>query len=119
MQGITDELDLAFLTVDFGQGPIDFQVDTAFRGTLLIGEDVFDSSRAEPAGFVDADLAADQSYEFPRFRIIFQWLGQAIDTFILVGPGKECLLGTALLSPHHLDIDCEARVVHLTPNPNW
>ena len=55
----------------------------------------------------------------PRYKVIFEWLGQEIETFILIGPGKECLVGTALLSPHRLEIDYEARTARLIPNPTW
>lgn len=119
MLGFLDELKQAFLTVDIGQGPLDFQVDTAFIGTLLVGEELFDPSEAIAAGKVQADLAATLEFEFPQYLVAFEWLGQVIEAHILIGPGKECLLGTEFLSPHRLEIDYEARTVKLIPNPNW
>jgi hypothetical protein len=189
VHGFLHELDQAFLTPDFGQGPLDFQVDTAFLGTLLVGEDLrfvrdfaqkkwplrgsrecrlqmdnckmhiancppstadgpdqVDSdnsqfavfnlqfpmagtstencrcayltaySKAVEAGTLQANLAAEQSYEFPRYEVV---LGQTIQTFILIGPGKECLLGTALLAPHRLEIDYEAGTVRLIQGASW
>ena len=37
---------------------------------------------------------------------------------ILVGPGKECLLGTDLLNPHRLEIDFRTRTVRLIGSRN-
>lgn len=34
MDGFIDELNQAFLTVDLGQGPLDFQIDTGFNGSF-------------------------------------------------------------------------------------
>ena len=38
MDGHLDERNQAFLTLDFGQGPLDFEVDTGFAGTLVVDE---------------------------------------------------------------------------------
>jgi hypothetical protein len=50
MDGFLDELDRTRLTIDFGQGPLDAIVDTAFTGALLVGEEVFNREAAAPAG---------------------------------------------------------------------
>lgn len=105
MHGYLDELDQAFLTVDFGQGPLDFLVDTGFCGSLIIGEELFDSASAIPAGPVKAELAANQEFVYDSYFVEFVWQGQDVEVQILVGPGKECLLGTILLRPHRLEID--------------
>ena len=69
MDGLIDQLNEAFLTIDFGQGPLDFQIDTGFSGTLIVGEELFDASRATPAGTIEARLAADQSWVYQRYRL--------------------------------------------------
>ena len=53
------------------------------------------------------------------YLIQFEWLGQPIQTRVLAGPGKDCLLGTALLNPHRLEIDFGQRTVHLVESPEW
>ena len=50
MVGFLDELDRTRLTIDFGQGPLDAIVDTAFTGALLVGEEVFNREAAVAAG---------------------------------------------------------------------
>ena len=119
VDGFLDEFDRAFLTVDFGQGPLDFLIDTGFFGTLLIGAEVFDSTKGVAAGPVEAALAADQRSILESFDLQFEWFGHPIEAQILVGPGKECLLGTVLLAPHRLEIDYEARTVRLVRASSW
>ncbi|HLQ43252.1 MAG TPA: hypothetical protein VK137_00870 [Planctomycetaceae bacterium] len=117
MHGYLDEFDQAFLTVDFGQGPLDFLVDTGFCGSLIIGEELFDSAETIPAGPVKAELAADQVFVYDSYFMEFEWFGQRLEVQALVGPGKECLLGTILLRPHRLEIDYRQREMRLTPTP--
>ena len=119
MDGFQDELNQAWLNLDFGQGRADFLIDTGFAGTLIIGEESFDASRAIPAGYVDSTLAAGQCYRDERFDLSFEWLEVPVRLFALVGPGIECLIGTDLLSPHHLEIDYERRTVSLHRSPDW
>ena len=119
MDGFLDELDRTRLTIDFGQGPLDAIVDTAFTGALLVGEEVFNREAAVAAGTAEAELAAEQEYEFDAYDVHFFWFGLQIEARVLVGPGKECLLGTALLTPHHLDIDYEARTVRIVRGKSW
>ena len=119
MAGYLDELDQAFLTIDIGQGPLDFQIDTGFSGTLVVSEELFDASLASPAGTIEAKLAADQTWTFQRYWLQFDWLGKSVVTRILVGPGRECLVGTELLNPHRLAIDYGKRMVDLVCNPDW
>ena len=47
------------------------------------------------------------------FFVEFDWLGQRIQTRLLLGTGTECLLGTALLAPHRLEIDYGKQTVDL------
>ena len=115
MDGFLDDPDEAFLTIDFGQGPLDFQIDTGFSGTLIVGEELFDRSQAAPAGSIEAQLAADQTWTYERYDVQFAWMGQRALVRILVGPGKECLLGTEMLNPHRLEIDYGRRKVSVTP----
>lgn len=44
MAGYLDELDQAFLTIDIGQGPLVFQIDKGYSGTLVVSEELFDAS---------------------------------------------------------------------------
>lgn len=48
MDGFLDELDQAWLTVDFGHGVADFLIDTGFAGGLIIGEELFDPTKGLP-----------------------------------------------------------------------
>ena len=115
MTGHLDELDQPFLTIDIGQGPLDFQIDTAFLGTMLVGDEVFDVSHVEPAGPVLTELAGEQVTEFQSYWVRAQWLGELVDVQVLLGPGKECLLGIFMLTPHRLEIDWRQRTVELLP----
>ena len=119
MDGFLDEFDRAYLTLEPGPAPLDFEIDTGFHGTLVIGEEVFDPLAAVPVGPVEADLAGDQRCIFESYQIELVWLGQTVRVQVLVGPGKQCLLGTVLLSPHRLEIDYTERQVHLGPSPAW
>ncbi len=119
MHGFLDELHQSFLTLDIGQGPLDFLVDTGFAGTLVIGEELFDSTNAEWVGESEADLAAGQTQLFDLYEIEFLWLGQPTRTTAFVGPGKECLLGTALLNPHELQIHYRHRTIQLIVDSEW
>jgi clan AA aspartic protease len=109
----------AFITLDFGQGALDFLIDTGFDGSLVVGEELFDRSNAVSAGAITAELASDQTFQYETFLVEFEWLGQTLLTRVLVGTGKECLLGTALLEPHRLEIDYRRRTVELIPDENW
>lgn len=119
MDGYLDELDQAFLAIDFGQGPRDFQIDTGFTGTFVVGEELFDTSRATPSGTVEAALAAGRTWTFPCYDVQVDWLGQRILVRVLVGPGRDCLIGTVLLNPHRLEIDYGRRTVRLDRNQDW
>ena len=119
MDGFLDELNQAWLNLDFEQGRADFLIDTGFAGTLIIGEESFDASRAIPAGYVDSTLAAGQSYRYQRFDLSLEWLGVEVRLFVLVGPGSECLIGTDLLSPHRLEIDYQRQTVRLHRSSDW
>ncbi len=119
MDGFLDELNQAFFTIDLGQGPLDFQIDTGFSGTFVIGEELFEVPNAVPAGKVDADLAADQNQSFDSYDIVFDWLNEETQCLVLVGPGKDCLIGTAMFNPHRLEIDYGRRSVCLVQNADW
>ena len=113
MRGFIDEFGLSFVTVDFGQGPLDFMIDTGFTGTLIVGEQFFDSRRAEYAGPTDAELADEAWAEYETYYVEFDWFGETIRARILDGPGKTCLLGVALLMDRRLEIDYPASVVNI------
>ena len=119
MHGFLDELLQAFLTLDIDQGPLDFLVDTGFAGTLVIGEELFDPTHAKWIGESEAELAAGQTHMFDLYEIEFLWLGQPTRMTAFVGPGKECLLGTALLNPHELRINYHQRTVELLIDSEW
>lgn len=119
MNGFLDELDQAFLTIDYGQGELDFLVDTGFNGSLLIGDALFDPAKAKFVGTIDAELAAGQTCELRRYELSFLWLGRKIRTRILLGADKECLVGTQLLNPHRLMIDYSQRTVSLVSAADW
>ena len=119
MDGFLDELDQAWLTVDFGHGVVDFLIDTGFAGGLIIGEEYFDSTRGTPAGHIDAELAAGQHFRYPTYDIELSWFDVPIRIGVLVGPGKECLIGTYLLALHRLDIDYEQGAVKLHQGLSW
>jgi clan AA aspartic protease len=119
VDGFLDELHQAFVTLQIGRVPLDFLVDTGFAGTLVIGHELFDPTQAQWVGESEADLAAGQTHLFDLYEVEFVWLGQPTRTTIFVGPGKECLLGTALLSPHQLEINYRQRTVRLIVDSEW
>ena len=119
MDGDIDELNRVFLTVDLGHGPLDFQIDTGFNGSFVIGAELFELPNAVPKGPVIADLAADNVQSFEAFDVQFRFLDEDVLTRLLVGPGTDCLIGTAMLDPHCLEIDYGQRRVRLARNPNW
>lgn len=113
MHGFLDELHQSFLTLDIGQGPLDFLVDTGFAGTLVIGEELLDPTNAEWVGESEADLAAGQTQLFDLYEIEFLWLGQPTRTTAFVVQKKvSAWYGTAQfprtpnqLSPSNHSID--------------
>ena len=58
MDGHLDTTNMAWLLLDLGDEPLDFLVDTGVQGTVVVGEDVFDTSKANWAGDTEAMLAA-------------------------------------------------------------
>lgn len=38
---------------------------------------------------------------------------------VMIGPGKECLLGTALLAQHRIDFDYRNLLVKLLVDADW
>ncbi len=120
VQGFLDETNRALLTVDFGQGPLDLVIDTGFDGAFLVGEEFFDESKAVAhAGHIFADLASDQALQYDAWFVEFAWMGEETRTRVMVGPGTDCLIGTALLEPHRLEIDYEKRTVDLIRGSSW
>ena len=119
MQEFLEPDNQALVTLDFGQGPLDFLIDTGFNGTLIVGEEILDTSHLIPLGTMQAELASQQSFEYLRDAVSFEWFGEELLTEVLVGAGQECLIGTALLNPHRLEIDYEHRTVQLTQGSNW
>ena len=118
MNGFLDESNDAFLTFDFGQGELEFLVDTGSSGSLVVGEYYFDASKASFVGHVEVGLAAGQTQEYARYEMTFTWFARPINKRILVGPGKECIVGTELFNPNRLEIDYSKRTVRLTPSSN-
>jgi predicted aspartyl protease len=89
-----DEINQAFLTLDFGQGELDFLVDTGFVGTLVVGEELFDAGHPTPDGYAEAELAAGQTFVFPCYFVEFEWFGRSIR--VRVG-GREMAAASARL----------------------
>lgn len=119
MNGFLDELDQAFLTIDCGQGELDFLVDTGFSGSLLIGNAFFEPAQAIYVGTIDAELAAGQTCELLVYELCFRWLGREIIARVLQGADNELLVGTQLLNPHRLEIDYSKRTVSLVSAAHW
>ncbi|MEZ6063585.1 MAG: hypothetical protein R3C19_24815 [Planctomycetaceae bacterium] len=120
MRGFLDDNNAAFLTVDFGQGPMHFQIDTGFDGALAVGDGLFDPSKTlGHAGDVIADLAASQVFRYDAWFVEFVWMEEETRTRVLVAPGTDCLIGTALLTPLRLEIDYEQRTVELMRGKSW
>ena len=119
MHAFLDHDNQAFLTFDCGQGPLDYLIDTGFNGSLIIGEEVFDPTNAIPAGAMTTELASHQSFQYQTYLLAFDWFGQELITRIMVGAGKECLIGTALLNPHRLEIDYGSQSVKLIHGASW
>lgn len=119
MHGFLDELDQAFLTVQLGDTPLDFQIDTGFSGTLIVGDELFDPACGTPVGPMKAELADEHIARYDGYMVVVNWFDEPTLVQVLVGPGKVCLLGTDMLKPHRLEIDYGVRTVELTRNPNW
>lgn len=120
MRGLLDEVNRALLTIDCGLGPIDFVIDTGFDGSLIVGDELFEPTDAcRQVGHVIADLAAEQVFAYEAWLVQFNWMGEDTQTRVLVGPGTDCLIGTALLEPHRLEIDYEKRTVELIRGSTW
>ncbi|MBM80546.1 MAG: hypothetical protein CMJ78_08130 [Planctomycetaceae bacterium] len=119
MDGHLDSTNAAWITIELSNGPLDFLIDTGFQGTLIIGEDVFDSGNAEWAGETHADLAAGQSWTYTEYFIEIERFGEPVKVQALVGPGSECLVGTDILAPHNLDIDYRTGKVQLIKSVDW
>lgn len=119
MRGFLDELDQSFLTVQLAGMPLDFQIDTGFSGTLIVGEELFDPSCGIPAGDMKAELADEHITLYQTFKVVVNWFDEPTRVRILVGPGKACLLGTDMLKPHRLEIDYDERTAELIRNPKW
>jgi hypothetical protein len=64
-------------------------------------------------------IAVKDHFQYETYLLEFEWLGQHLLTRILVGAGKECLIGTALLNPHQLTIDYETRSIDLRRGKSW
>jgi len=113
VDGFLDGFSAAYLTVDFGQGPLDFLIDTGFNGALVVGEEFFDPTNAVSAGIVHADLATEDQYAYPTFMVQFAWFGEIIEVRVMIGPGTTCLLGVALFDERRLEIDYVAKTVRV------
>jgi predicted aspartyl protease len=119
MEGHLDATNVAWLPVELPNGRIDFMIDTGFRGTLIVGEELFDPSQADWAGELQADLAAGQSWMYLTYLVEVLWHSELTRIEVLIGPGTECLIGTDLLHPHRLEIDYHHRSVQLLMNEDW
>ena len=119
MHGFLDELDQSFLTFQLGGVPLDFQIDTGFSGTLIVGEELFDPTCGTPAGAMKAELADEHIAMYETFKVIVNWFDEPTQVRVLVGPGKLCLLGTDMLKPHRLEIDYGLQTAELIRNPAW
>jgi hypothetical protein len=72
-----------------------------------------------PLRTVEAELAAGQICVDPSFVSRSRCLGLDAEIEILVGPDRECLLGTDLLNPQRLEIDFRTRTVRIISDKHW
>ena len=91
MQGYLDERNQAFLTLDFGQGPLDFEIDTGFDGTLVVGEELFDPAQTTPAGFAEADEVKADRYGLGKKK----YHPQGAAEFFSQSAGDEVIVSAA------------------------
>ena len=119
MLGFLDELNQAFVTLELDNTPLDFQIDTGFNGTLIVGEELFDPACGIPTGTIKAELADEHVTTYDTYDVVVKWLDEDAQVQILIGPGKLCLLGTDLLSPHRLEIDYGQQTVRLVKKSDW
>ena len=68
---------------------------------------------------MDTELAANQSQRYDCYIVRFDWMGEETETLVMVGLGTDCLIGTALLEPHRLEIDYAKRSVELIRGSSW
>lgn len=113
MDGRLDSTDQAWLSINLKDGLFDFLIDTGFSGTLVVGEEVIDTTFLTWLGECEAELTAGESATFQIYKAEIEWLGLWKTMRVYVGPGSECLLGTEILKPHRLEIDYSLRTVSL------
>ena len=119
MRGYLEPNRTARLPIELSFGTLDFEIDTGFDGELIIGDELFDDTEAERVGTVNGHLAAGNKQRFLKYVIAFEWMGELTQTYAMVCPGNDCLIGTALLEPHRLEIDYEQRTVELIRGSSW
>ena len=119
MIGFLDELNQAFVTLELGSTPLDFQIDTGFNGTLVVGEELFDPADGIPTGTIKAELADEHVTTYDTYDVVMKWFDVEIQIQVLIGPGKLCLLGTDLLYPHRLEIDYGQQTVGVMKKADW
>lgn len=61
MLGFLEPNHQAMVTIELDQRPLDFLIDTGFDGTLIIGEELIDTSSLIPLGTIVAELASHQT----------------------------------------------------------
>ena len=113
-QGFVDEQNQALITIELKQGPLDFIIDTAFFGSMIVGEEVFEKSAAEfDLGASWAVVASGRKERFASFVVQHEWMESIVLSQILIGPGRDCLIGTEFLKEHRLEINYRRQTVIL------
>jgi clan AA aspartic protease len=100
-------------TVDGERTELTVWVDTAFNGGLAIPRKLVDELGLLQESMAPAILADGRVVELETFACFIDWFGN-YETQIAAGDADYPLLGTMLLSRHHLDIDYEAKTLSLT-----
>ena len=94
MQGFLEPDNQALVTLDFGQGPLDFLIDTGFNGTLIVGEEILDTRDLDRRKPLHNPLSAKAGHA--------DFLGNALRGDSTVDRERP--------QPHHSDMDISCRI---------
>ena len=95
VDGFLDEFSAAYLTVDFGQDPLDFLIDTGFNGHLAVSELIVRTLDLELKDIQTGITADGRSSDFDTVDLHVTWHGRT--TVVRAQVLDEPLLGTRML----------------------
>jgi predicted aspartyl protease len=88
-------------------------VDTGFNGDVELPESLKTEIDAIPIGVVQSILAAGKVVDEDCFLITIEFDGELRTVEATFAPVNELLIGTGLMSQHHLEVDFPTGTVRL------